>query len=95
MRNRIIAGSIFGLFAVCFVLAADYEVIPFNEYRYQNPLVTLLFALINLPIIIVMSLSGAGFSRSISVSLFFLWWFIIGFTLCWILEKLRDTRRTP
>lgn len=89
MRNRIIVGIIFGLFAVCFTLAADYGLIAFNEYRYHSPLITFLFALVNLPIVVVMSLSSAGYSQPVSTALFFIWWFAVGSFACWVFEKIR------
>jgi hypothetical protein len=88
VRNRLIVGTIFGLVAVCFVLAAEYEVIAFNEYRYHSPIITFLFAIANLPIIAVMSVTGAGYSLGTSMALFFVWWFVIGFVLTWILQNI-------
>ena len=90
MRNRIIFGTIFGVIAVCFSLAAGYGLISFDEYRYHGPVITFLFALVNLPVIIVMSVTSAGYSQSVSTALFFVWWFIIGFFLCWAFEKVRE-----
>jgi len=93
MRKRIIVGAIVGLLAVCFTLATDYDVIAFNEFRYRSPVLTFLYGLVNLPIIIVMSATSAGYSQRISTLLFFVWWFTIGFILCLAFEKLLSQRK--
>ena len=93
MRKRIIVGTIFGLIAVCFTFAADYGLIAFDEYRYHSPIITFLYGLINLPILIAMSVTNAGYSQSASTALFFVWWFIVGFLLCWVFERIQNFRR--
>ncbi len=86
MKKRIIMGFVFGMIAIAFGLAADMQVIPFDEWRYNNPILTFLYGLINLPVVIATALTGIVADGAVIV-MFFIWWFIIGFFGTWIVQR--------
>jgi hypothetical protein len=83
MRRPIIVGVIAGAFILALLLASDAQLIPFYEWRYHSPVLTFVFALLNLPVIIAMALTGLGHEKGPAMALFFIWWFIMGFCLAW------------
>ena len=94
MKKRTIIGILFGLSAIAFGWAAETNWIPFDEWRYHNPVLTFLYGLINLPVVIATALTGIVADGPVMV-MFFIWWFIVGFIGTWIVQRyfrMRDSQ---
>lgn len=86
MKKRTIIGILFGLSAIAFGWVAQTNLIPFDEWRYHNPILTFVYGLINLPVVVATALTGIVADGPVMV-MFFIWWFIVGFFGTWIVQR--------
>ncbi len=90
--KRILSGMISGSVVLAFLWAWDSGIVPFEDIRYKNPMATFVFAIINLPVLILSAIPTIGYSKILTSMAFFLWWFVIGFFFCWIFQAIQSRK---
>lgn len=87
MKKQIIVGLFCGSLAVGLLLIVKSEDLPFNYYIYKNPILNAIFALLNLPLLLVQSMTRID-SRPFALFFTFVQWFLIGYFVAWLWRRL-------
>ena len=88
MKSRIIVGLTFGAIAVVLTLIIKSESMSFNNSLYESSVATAIFALLNLPVLIVLMVTRIDYPP-VALLLIFIQWFILGFLGYWALTAIR------
>lgn len=88
MKTPIIVGLMLGALAVSLTWILKSETLPFNEMLYESSTLTAIFAILNLPVLIVLMLTRIDYPP-FALFLIFVQWFLIGLFVVWLLMRIK------